>query len=158
MDLAQLVSQTDPADWARAAAETEDQDMRALDGDAVAGSMFDDLAPRLAHMSADEIEALAMGTDTLGTGDMAAQRSYWSAIKAEFAKLLCGHKDYDDDRKRAGDLWSTGKDAVLMAISGAIGAVLGMTAVVVLPFVTFLLILASKIGLKTWCAVNYVET
>lgn len=178
MDLAHLVSESNPQDWDDALASVQVtgrrnkrvEDNNLFNFDSVLGAYLrgsESIAGALSNI-APEAEIFERMEPRIGTAmmDNVIERAnviaadeeksrYFPAIKAEFAKLLCGHADYEDDRERAEGLWNTGKDYVLMAISAAIGASLGVAAAIILPIVTFLLYLASKMGVNVWCRVNY---
>lgn len=73
-------------------------------------------------------------------------------VKNEINKLVCGDDSYADLRKQTAETWEKYKPGVLMVVSAAIGAALGVAAVVLVPAVALLLAAVAAIGVNAWCA------
>jgi hypothetical protein len=85
------------------------------------------------------------GSNTAGPG-------LFDNLKTEFNKLVCGDPAYADLRKQTAETWEKYKPGILMTIAAAIGAALGVAAVVLVPAVALLLTALSTVGVNAWCA------
>ena len=84
-------------------------------------------------------------------GGVTAGPGLFENIRNEINKLVCGHESYDDLRKQSAETWEKYKPGVLMGVAGAIGAALGVAAVVIVPVVALLLAAVVKVGVNAWC-------
>lgn len=78
--------------------------------------------------------------------------SYWSRLKNEFDKFICGHPDYDKEREK---FVTTSKPLGLAGVTGLstlLGPLIGMSPVLLVPSIALLLTSASKMGVKAYCA------
>jgi hypothetical protein len=107
-------------------------------------------------LSYEEAAAAWVGQIGAGTnapfGTATAGPGLFENLKKEFNKLICGDPEYDKVRRDAATTWNKYKSGVTMTIAAAVGAVLGVAAVVLVPAIALLLAAASKVGLNAWCA------
>ena len=78
-------------------------------------------------------------------------KPFFDRFKTEFGKFICGHPDYDEDRKKLGIESPNIKSMIIAAISGALGARLGLATTLLAPAVVLLLSCVGKMGLKAYC-------
>src|SRR5262249_21038764 len=101
---------------------------------------------------------LGKTAEALGFGDDAQEgqsgrKRLWDAFVAEFFSLLCTQNaKYRDVRNRVEQLKGQPRAVVVPAISGALGATLGLVPGMITPFVALLLHGASSLGVHTICA------
>lgn len=71
----------------------------------------------------------------------------------ELEKFICGCDDgrYEAERKELQETSTKGKDAILCAISGAIGAQIGVAGVFVAPALVLIFQSIGKIVINAWC-------
>lgn len=72
-------------------------------------------------------------------------------IETELRELICGKERYTDLRKEVLEKWKTHKSAVLMSISAAIGATVGLASTVILVSVALFINVIASIGMNIWC-------
>tara|TARA_Y100000588_G_scaffold124900_1_gene136821 strand:- start:4705 stop:5127 length:423 start_codon:yes stop_codon:yes gene_type:complete len=90
-------------------------------------------------------------------GTINSDKDFFSEVKKQFHKLLCGHSDYEEERKEILGGVSEIGSGVTTAIATWIGATFGVAMAIVLPVVVLLLKLAAKIGLNAWCETTSIE-
>lgn len=88
-----------------------------------------------------------------GENDSLGDRmDYWRRFKIEFDKFICGHPDYSEARRKASqEAGSIGLLAIPI-VSSEIAASIGISHVIIVPAVVLLLNLASKVGVRAYCA------
>lgn len=85
------------------------------------------------------------------------QDDYWSRLKVEFDKFLCGHPDYEVEREK---LVGTGKAIGLASVAGIsswLGPLIGVSPVLLVPSIALLLTTTSKMGINAYCSVKTFE-
>ena len=95
------------------------------------------------------LQTARFGGENDSLGD---RKDYWQRFKIEFDKFLCGHPDYSEARKKASqEAGSIGLIAIPI-ISSEIAASVGISHVIIGPAVVLLLNVASKVGVRAYCA------
>ena len=72
-------------------------------------------------------------------------------VRDEVEKFLCGHDDYEEERKKllsSADLIQT---TVVSSVSAAIASVIGVAAAYVMPVIVLVFMMMGKISLNAWC-------
>jgi hypothetical protein len=94
-----------------------------------------------------------------GPGDIArfggigkTSEPFMERFKQEFDKFICGHPDYQEDQKQFDQQGQNTKKVLVSAISGAIGAKLGIVGTIIAPVVVISLFTIGKIGRNAYCA------
>jgi hypothetical protein len=81
------------------------------------------------------------------------QPNYWKRVQRELRILLCTNdQKYASLRKHIGKNSKATQVALVSAISGSIGAYMGVAAAVISPFVTLGLMTLLQVGKNAWCA------
>jgi hypothetical protein len=81
------------------------------------------------------------------------QPNYWRRVKKELHILICtDDKKYASIRRQIGKENKLTQAAIVIAIGGAIGAYVGVSATVIGPFVTLGLYALIQLGTNAWCA------
>lgn len=81
-------------------------------------------------------------------------KSYWSRVKKEFDKLICGHSDYTNEREKlisGGKVIGTG---AVTTISVWIAPIVGLSVPILVPAIILLLHTVAKISVKAYCSIN----
>jgi hypothetical protein len=77
---------------------------------------------------------------------------YIARVKRELNILLCTNdKKYAELRKKLTAIKS--QNAIVAAIAAAIGAIIGLSAAVIMPFVAIILMTLLQVGLNAYCSV-----
>jgi VIT1/CCC1 family predicted Fe2+/Mn2+ transporter len=78
--------------------------------------------------------------------------SYWSRVKRELHILICtDDRKYEKLRRALGKQSKMTQVAIVSSISAAIGAVIGVAATFIGPFVTLGLMTLVQVGKNAWC-------
>ncbi len=78
-------------------------------------------------------------------------KPFFDRVKTEFNKFICGHPDYEEDRRKLNAESPIVKSIYISVISGALGATLGFAASLLAPAIAVLLGTIGKIGLNAYC-------
>jgi hypothetical protein len=82
-------------------------------------------------------------------------RNLWEAAKSEFRLLICtDDPKYDDLRERARGISSKHTDTLVASLAAGLGAMIGVSAMILAPLVGLLLLAASRLGTETYCRVS----
>lgn len=129
------------------------------------GFLPDALIQEAAKIAQEDPELLSiaqeLGLEDLGAAlskraetdvDNVADVTYWKNLKREFFTLLCTDDEkYADLRRQIQELEGPTKVVIIPAIAAAIGAILGIAAGILTPFVALLFLGAAKLGAQAWC-------
>ena len=88
----------------------------------------------------------------------AEAQNYWSRLKDEFDKLICGHPDYEKEQKK---FLAAGKSIGLgsvTALSNWLSPIIGMTPAILVPAIILILHTTSKMGVKAYCSTKHFVT
>lgn len=90
------------------------------------------------------------------TGQPQPQKKYFTFLKEEIHKLLCGNPVYADERNQLVQLAQSpqNKTAVVSVISALIGAKVGLAATFVAPAIVIILMMIGKTSLNAWCSMQ----
>lgn len=80
------------------------------------------------------------------------ENNFKERYKNEINKFLCGHPDYQNERKEFGKINDSSKTIVISGLSAFIGSKLGVAATVISPAIVISLGLAGKMGIKAYCS------
>jgi hypothetical protein len=101
------------------------------------------------------IGQLLAGTPTAGvalTGTGQWTTDLWEAVKWEFRSFLCTDSEpYAELRKDWENLQRNSSSLAVASLASLIGAKLGVTSGVLTPLVTWLFVVAKRIGKETLC-------
>ena len=90
--------------------------------------------------------------------DRFVEKDYWNAFLRELRELFCtNNPKYRDVRQRVTEVEKTTSKYIVPAIAGSIGATLGITEAVLVPFVALALFAILQISVNSWCSVNEEE-
>lgn len=93
-----------------------------------------------------------MGADhTFGFGVTSYGKEYFSKVKFELHKMICGDPAYESFREELLSVWAQHKAAVVLFFASTISAVLGIAVGVLVPVVALLLSALTKVGVNAWC-------
>lgn len=84
-------------------------------------------------------------------GGMGILKNYAEEFRKEFGRFVCGDEFYADLRSQVSTSWEKGRTPVLVAISGVIGAQIGVAAAVLMPVVAVAVSILSQVGIRAWC-------
>jgi hypothetical protein len=90
--------------------------------------------------------------NTFPFGAGSASHNFFGRVMDEIRKFVCGDPSYKDLRKKIENLTKKHKTEVVGAIAAGIGAVVGLSAVVLVPVVGIALAIICKIGVNAYCA------
>ncbi len=82
-------------------------------------------------------------------------KPFYDNFKKEIAKFLCGHSDYEEQRKQLSSEAPITKVVLLTLVSGAVATQIGVLQSLIVPAVALILHLIGKMTIKAWCGVNY---
>lgn len=117
-------------------------------------SIIDDLMTKYTVEDAIEKYLTANGPcNTVQFGGMGGNNNhpFITNFKDEINKLICGHKDYEDFYSKIDKGTSIPIQALISAISAAIGAKIGINAAMISPVVVLCLSLVGKVGRNAYC-------
>lgn len=78
---------------------------------------------------------------------------YFARVKSELNILLCTNdKKYAQLRKKLTSIKN--QHTIVAAIAAAIGAIIGLSAAVIMPFVAIILMTLLQVGLNAYCSVD----
>lgn len=79
--------------------------------------------------------------------------SYVDLVKKEVRKLLCGDKEYENDRDEISKLIKSddSKKLFVSTIAALIGVKIGIAAAVIAPIIVLILMTIAKITINAWC-------
>lgn len=89
---------------------------------------------------------------TSGFGAPADTKPLFNRLKSEFKKFVCGHPDYEEERKQLGGERPITKSVLIYVIGTAVAAKLGVLMALIVPAVVILLFVVGKAGRNAWCA------
>jgi hypothetical protein len=98
---------------------------------------------------------------TTGSPEMAQfggrpdSQPFWEAFKAEFTRFLCDETAYKAEKEKLAGLLKASpgsKSVIISMISTALGAKIGITAVLIVPVCAVLLWTVGQMGRKAYCA------
>ena len=91
-----------------------------------------------------------------GTQANAAEATkYWTRLKDEFDKLICGHPDYEKEQKK---ILTAGKAIGLSSVTALanwLSSVIGMSPSILVPTVVLILHTTSKMGVNAYCSTKH---
>ena len=90
-------------------------------------------------------------SNTIPFGGQRDTKPFFDNFKSEFKKFICGHPDYEEERKKLADQKEIVSALVISTISAAIGSVLGMAGALLAPAVAVMLYIVGKMGTKAYC-------
>lgn len=99
--------------------------------------------------SVGPLQTARFGGENDSHGD---RKDYWRRFKIEFDKFICGHPDYSEARKKASQQAGSIGLIAIPIISSEIAASVGISHVIIVPAVVLLLDVASKVGVRAYCA------
>lgn len=108
------------------------------------------------HPKEEEISVVVqqwIANSIIVTNSIDSNKKFYSLIKKELHKFLCGNPDYKNERKKIRN-FSKSKNLELFLVttlSTIIGARLGIEATVLLPVLVIIFMSVSKITLNSWC-------
>jgi hypothetical protein len=76
----------------------------------------------------------------------------YARLKVEFDKFMCGHPDYDADRKAILEPAKKNRVAIVVALAATIGSTLGVVAGLLTAPLVALLIAMGNVGRKAYCS------
>lgn len=83
------------------------------------------------------------------------QKSYWSRIKEEFDKFICGHSAYEKEREKflsTGKLLGTG---AVSTLATWLSPSVGLPPTILIPSILLLLHTTAKISVQAYCATKF---
>lgn len=93
-------------------------------------------------------------TATFG-GDLSKNddtKTYWSRLRDEFDKLVCGHADYKEERKKILAAGKTIGIGSVTALANWFAPIVCISSPILVPAIILLLHTTSKMGVKAYCA------
>ena len=90
-------------------------------------------------------------SNTIPFGGQRDTKPFFDNFKIEFKKFICGHPDYEKERKKISDQKEIVSALFISTISAAIGSVLGMAGALLAPAVAIMLYIVGKMGTKAYC-------
>ncbi|MFJ7371948.1 hypothetical protein ACIQV0_01160 [Lysinibacillus capsici] len=111
----------------------------------------------LYNQTPEEAAIVWLTSTTQNTSPFSAKKtdssSYFTAIKNEFNKLLCGNPEYEEERKEINGILASENNKTLLvsSISALIGVKVGLVASFVAPVTVFILMTVSKMSINAWC-------
>lgn len=132
-----------------------------LERDSLSGSLSVSVAKRLVSLETSAIDWNVVGA-LLAAGPVSSvalkgpgrwTNALWENVKTELRKFLCtDDQEYADLREEWTGLKQKGSGIAVGALSGAIGAKLGVASGVLAPMVIWILMVAIRIGKNGLCA------
>lgn len=90
---------------------------------------------------------------TTGFGTGSGLGDFYSNVKAEFVRFVCGCDGCEKERSEALKIWNgSGKMALVSFVAGFIATNLGLAAVALIPVVALLFNLVAKVGVNAFCS------
>lgn len=132
-----------------------------LSEDELLGQLPDSVRRGIETLEANEVEWDQIGTLLASApanfvtlkGGSSWRADMWEAVKEEFHSFLCtSERKYDDLRNQGENLREKSSKWLISALSGLIGAKVGVAAGVVAPLVVWLLLVGSRIGKEALCS------
>jgi VIT1/CCC1 family predicted Fe2+/Mn2+ transporter len=125
-------------------------------------AIINQLVDKYGEEKAAKIWLISQGplqTAKFGGNQMTSEKSikYWDRLKNEIGKFICGHPDYEDERKK---FLSGGKLITIGSVTGIanfLGSLLGITPAIILPSLLLLLHTVTKMGIKAYCSTKENE-
>lgn len=77
---------------------------------------------------------------------------YWSRLKDEFDKLICGHPDYEKEQKKILAAGKTIGIGSVTALANWLSPIVGMSPPILVPSIILILHTTSKMGVKAYCS------
>lgn len=100
-----------------------------------------------------QIWVSASGPDDIkGFGFGKKTTPFFDRLKTEFDKFVCGHKDYNEARKKLTAAGGVPHAVLISVISSSLAVTLGVLAGLLAPAVALLLYTASQLGINAYCA------
>lgn len=99
--------------------------------------------------SGGALQTARFGGENDSLGD---RKDYWRRFKIEFDKFICGHPDYSEVRNKVSQQAGSIGLIAIPIISSEIAASVGISHVIIVPAVVLLLNVASKVGVRAYCA------
>ena len=90
--------------------------------------------------------------NTFPFGGATVSEGLYHRIKDELHKLICGDPSYDKLRKEISGLIKQHKGKAVGMIAAALGATVGLSAVVLVPVIAIILSIVSEVGVNAWCS------
>jgi hypothetical protein len=84
-------------------------------------------------------------------------KPFYDNFKKEIAKFLCGHSDYDEQRKQLSSEAPVTKVVLLTIVSGVVATQIGVLQSLIVPAVALILHLIGKMSINAWCETNYAQ-
>jgi hypothetical protein len=130
------------ADWISALSKHEAETIRAM---SASGINLPDIAPNWLTRAGPE--------NTFPFGVESVPKGFYQRIKDELHKLICGDPSYKDLRKQIATQMKQHKGKVIAMIAAAVGALIGLSAVAIVPVVAIILSIVAEVGVNAWCKV-----
>ena len=89
-----------------------------------------------------------------GSEEKKDKHPFISTFRNEFDKFICGHPDYEKYYPKVKEGTSIQINALISAMSAAIGARIGISAAMISPVIVLALSLIGQMGRKTYCEIR----
>lgn len=138
----ELMLETDsPNDWIAALAPFQARTILQMQA---AGTGLEEIAKNwLSKVGAD---------NTFLFGGEKHSEGLFNRVMDEMRKLICGDDSYSQLRNKIKSKMKEHKTIVIGTIAAAIGHLIGLSAVVLVPVVALIMSIVSEIGLNVWCS------
>lgn len=80
-------------------------------------------------------------------------KPFWEKFKSECRNFLCDENAYIEEKKGLNQEGVILKTALISAMSSALGATLGTTAILLAPAVTLILVVVGKVSVNAYCKI-----
>ena len=124
-------------------------------------NMIEQLVSKYGEEKAAEEWLIARGpiqTVTFGGNQANAVEApkYWSRLKDEFDKLICGHPDYEKEQKKILTAGKTIGIGSVTALANWLSPIIGMSPSILVPAIILILHTTSKMGVNAYCSTKYL--
>lgn len=124
-------------------------------------NMIEQLVSKYGEEKAAEEWLIARGpvqTVTFGgtPANAAETTHYWTRLKDEFDKLICGHPDYEKEQKKILTAGKTIGLGSVTALANWLSPVIGMSPSMLVPVLVLILHTTSKMGVNAYCSTKNV--
>jgi hypothetical protein len=89
-------------------------------------------------------------------GGDSTSKNYVERVEVELRKLICGDPAYEKLRKDISAFMKQNKVKAVGMIAAAVGAIVGLSAVVLVPVVGLVLQIACEVGTNAWCKTHTI--
>lgn len=96
-------------------------------------------------------------TNTFPFGANNKKNRIYEQVKIEIEGYICNEDKYAEEKGQFLELYKSGKLAAITSMAATIGPVVGSSASFIVPVIVLILDSATKVGIKTWCALRFQE-